>query len=177
MAEIYNVLRDRYQSEWVNSNKRENLCETFINNLGYEMKEYGFMAKSTERSNEKNEEPNKPDFYFDLRNGQRIYVEVSGTTSKYVSIADSIWIRTGKYNYKKQNNIKCIFCHILTESGVMRFVDMDFLNKYENDYSRIINKRQTEYTNDKFYIIDPSEAMSKKEFEIYLIYLENGLIN
>lgn len=125
---------------------------------GYTVFDFGFEALSNEYNPNSPEEKGKPDFYI-MKDKRKIYFEITGTDSNNVTKNDTVWIRPDKVAYIKNHKIVAFLVHILSAIGLMRFIDMRYIDESKLLHPVIRGTKET------YIEINPSILMGVDEFK------------
>ncbi len=150
--------KKRYKHTWKSGNKREQTFKNLMESWGYKVIDFGFEALSNEYNPNSPEEKGKPDFYIQ-KDGHKVYFEITGTDSKNVTNNDIVWIRPDKVAYVKKHEIVAFLVHILSALGLMRFIDMRYIDESKLVYPTIRGAKET------YIEINPSMLIEVNEFK------------
>lgn len=158
--------KKKYKDVWEEGNYREGLVKSFLESLGFQVNIFGFETLSKEYNPNFPREKGKPNFYI-VKDGIKIFFEVTGTSVKTVSANSKIWIRPDKIKYVKKYGYQGYCVHILTHLDLMRFIPMENINDQNIIEPNIRGSIET------FYEVSPDMCLSKEEF-IQIIRDPNG---
>lgn len=155
--------KKRYKDKWEVGNKREKIFKDLFEKWGYTVKKFGFEALSNEYNPKSPNEKGKPDFFVEI-NKKEVFFEVTGTDVLSVKPEADIWLRPDKVEYINNHNLRCFCVHILSSIDLIRFIDMNIINK-ENCpliFPIIRGAKET------YHSINSNVAKSKDEFKTIL---------
>jgi len=119
----------RYHEEagnWDKGNDREALFVEFMAENGFKVEPWGFLVGRNDYVPATSAEPGRSDFRCDIF-GRMIYFDVTGT--EIMAPDADLWVSTFKVDYVRTRNFMGAVCHIVSQTGLMRFIDMKHIDR------------------------------------------------
>jgi len=171
--------KKQYSHLWGKGNDREAVVKQLLEENGFTVIKFGFMAGSTEYSRASPDEKGKPDYKIVGNNGKEIILlEVTGTDVKSVKESSPIWIRPDKFQFASNHpEYECWFGHVLDNLKIIRFSELKDGDLFNTVHPRIRDVTET------YKAIPPDKAfLESKGHHLYtpeefIAYLKTVLNN
>ncbi len=153
MGQDVDYWKKNYSFLWDRSSEREESIRKIIEGkTGCVLEPFGLGAQSSDflsgNAKSHNTEKGAPDFHV---KGTNIYIEVTGSYSKFTKVGDNIWIRPDKLSYASGHAAKQdeFFVVVFTEAKAVYVIHFD---QETIDYARQAYRNKSDYQIEKHQI-------------------------